>query len=72
MPILKAGKDLDLVLASPLGEKPLKARVARRFSAGKSSFYGLAFEDLPVDEASELARDLYGSSCEFIAQGGLC
>lgn len=72
MPILKASMDLDLVLASPLGEKPLKARVARRFSAGKNCYYGLAFEDMQETEASELARGLYGSDCDFLARGGLC
>lgn len=72
MPILKASQDLDLVLSSPQGEKPLRVRVARRFSEGKSSFYGLAFENLPEASASELVCGLYGSGCDFPAQGGLC
>jgi hypothetical protein len=72
MPVLKPSATLDLVLESPLGEKSLKARVARHFSAGKEAFYGLAFEALPESEASELANGLYGIDSDIGAKGGFC
>lgn len=72
MPVLKPSSAVDLVLESPRGEKSLRARVARHFSAGKEAFYGLAFEGLPESEASELASGLYGPDSDLRAQGGLC
>lgn len=72
MPVLKPSSTLDLVLQSPQGEKSLRARVARHFSAGKDAFYGLAFEGLPESEASELASGLYGPDSDIPAQGGCC
>jgi len=72
MPVLKPSATLDLVLESPLGEKSLRARVARHFPAGKEVFSGLAFEGLPESEASELASRLYGPGSDIGAQGGLC
>lgn len=72
MPSLKPKSFLELLLSCPDGERPLRARIARRFSAGKSSFYGLAFQGLGETEASQLARGLYGPGSEEFAQGGRC
>ncbi|MBN1242577.1 MAG: PilZ domain-containing protein [Spirochaetales bacterium] len=59
---LQPGTLIDLELKAPGGPASLRGRVARRYDDGRSSYYGIAFEEVREEDAARLHRLLYGKA----------